>query len=65
MSHCFRKDLEEFLDKGFVVARDPNTKEIRAILSGRDKFKIPEIHKLLFGEEIGYSIKINIDSSED
>lgn len=64
MSHCFRNDLEEFLDEGFCVAREPDTGKIRAIFSHRDRFKIPEIHKILFGEKVDYQIKIHVEETD-
>lgn len=61
MSHCIERDLKDFLESGVCIAREPNTGKIRAIFAHNCRFKIPEIHKILFGDEIEYHIKIHKD----
>lgn len=52
------EDLNKFLDSGICIVRNPKTMAIEGVFQHKFKFKIPEIHKVLYDDA-------NVEKDED
>lgn len=62
-----QEEITEFLNSGICISRNPKTGKIDSIFHSKFRFRIPAIHKAMYGEDVDYHISIHTpdDSSSD
>lgn len=59
------EDMNKFLESGICIVRNPKTMAIEGVFQHKFKFKIPEIHKALYGEDVNYKITLHDAYAEE